>query len=165
MFARTDSNRAWDVMQSEWKTIRNSSPVDGDNIEYHAQQLINAYVAGLCNQGVQGSYRSCYYRISSNINEVPVTIRVANHRGYCDASYKRAHGNTGVALFDLAINDEPTRYIISIEVLKDRDKRPTMRVVTDVEDNITHIELININSASLLDECISYIDNEVNDLF
>ncbi len=167
MFTNNDINRGYERMQDEWQRIRDYNSVDANNIEYWAQQLINAYVAGLVDQGTQPAYNSCYYRLDGTINNLPATIRVANHRGYCDASYKRsAHANTGVALYDKALQSEPPRYVVSIEVLRDREKRGgIMRVSADTEDNITHIELININYESKLDECLSFIDSELNDLF
>lgn len=94
---------------------------------------------------------------------MPVMFRVANHRGYCDNSYKRAHGNTGIAAYDKSILAEPPRYIISIEVLKLHNERSRMRTITHTEDNITRIELININTQYLLEESLSF--NELNDLF
>lgn len=164
MFTQQDSNRAWESMQKELDLIREDARAEADNIEYHAQRLINAYVAGLIEQRAQSHWKSCYYRIDHNINDMPVTIRVANHRGYCDGSYKRVHGNSGIEAFDKAIQAEPQRYIVSIEVINDKDRRYGCYVHTDNEDCITHIELVNVNDQYRLEEALSYIDSEINDL-
>lgn len=162
--SQSDINHAWDALQTELTAIREDNRVEANNIEYHAQRLINAYVAGLCNQIVQPHWKSAYYRIDNIINDMPVTIRVANHKGYCDTSYKRVHGNTGIQAYDRCIKEELPRYIISIEIIKDKDRRYGCHAYTDAEANITRIELVNVTDEGKLDECLSYIDTEIKEL-
>jgi hypothetical protein len=160
-----NKNNAWDRLQDDMAAVETEARIPSTNIEYHAQRYINAYVAALVGQPEREHWRSCYYQVDHVINGLPVTVRVANHRGYSDAGYKRAHGNTGIEMFDTAIQATQPRYIVSVEVLQDRERRYGCYVHTDTEENVTRIELVNVNDQYRLEEMLSCIDSEFSDLF
>ena len=160
-----DKHAGWDALLNETNEINVEQRIDAGNIEYHAQRLINAYIAASIGQAPQSSWRSCYYQVDHVINNLPVTIRVANHRGYSDAGYKRSHGHTGIAAVDAAIKAQEPRYIVSVEILQDRERRYGCYVHTDTEENVTRIELVNVNDQHRLEEMLSCIDSEFFDIF
>ena len=160
-----DKNAARGALINETNEIDVEQRIGSDNVEYHAQRLINAYVAASIGHPVQSSWRSCYYQVDHVINGLPVTVRVANHRGYSDEGYRRAHSNTGIAAVDAELKAREPRYIISVEILQDRERRYGCYVKTDTEENITRIEIVNANDMARLEEMLSCIDSEFFDLF
>lgn len=160
-----DKNTGWDALQNEMGAIDTEDRITSKNIEYNAQRLINAYVAASIGHPSQNHWRSCYYQVDHVINGLPVTVRVANHRGYCDRGYKAAHSNTGIAAVDQELKAREPRYIVSVEVIQDRERRYGCYVNTDAEDNITRIEIVNVNDQARLEEMLSCIDSEFFDLF
>ena len=160
-----DKNKAWDTLVDEVSAIETEDRIPSDNIEYHALRLINAYVSALIGKSAEPHWRSCYYQVDHTINGLAVTVRVANHRGYCDRSYKSAYSNTGIAAIDQELKERVPRYIVSVEVIQDRERRYGCFVKSDTEDNITRIEIINVNTQARLEEMLSCIDSEFFDLF
>lgn len=145
---------------------RRLKEVEPEHVKYEAKYIINEYVAALANHAHYVG-RSTYYKVPHAINALETTLRVSDHRGYSDRSYKSsAHANTGIEAADRLLKSEPERYVVSIEIVYDKYRRNyDYNIETDSDYSVTRIQFINITCVDQLEEAMAIIDSELLDLF